>query len=80
MLFRSIKDGLRIRPFDVYWEIGAGLISYLASIRLSTEIKTSIGLINILDPRGVGGSEDIYYTGVLDKMFSRIFILTIYFE
>ena len=79
-LAKSVKDGLRIRPFDVYWEIGVGLISYLGSFRLSTEIKTSVGLMNILDPQGVGGSEDIYYTGVLDKMFSRIFILTIYFE
>ena len=79
-LAKSVKDGLRIRPFDVYWEIGVGLISYLESFRLSTEIKTSVGLMNILDPKGVGATEDMYYTGVLDKLFSRIFILTVYFE
>lgn len=79
-LAKSKKDGLLLRPFDLYLEIGAGLDSYLTYFRFSTELKLSIGLTNILNPAGTGEPEDIYYTKVIDKLSSRIFVLTFYFE
>lgn len=79
-LAKSKKVGMMIDSFDIYWELGAGIDSYLTFFRLATEFKISIGLLNILNPAGTGESEDIYYTKVLDKLFSRIFILTFYFE
>ncbi len=77
---KSKKDGLLIKPFDLYWEIGAGIDSYMSYFRFSTELKFSVGLTNILNSAGTGEPEDILYTKVLDKLSSRIFVLTFYFE
>jgi hypothetical protein len=79
-LAKSKNDGIAIRPFDTYLEIGAGFDSYMTYFRFSTEFKFSVGLRNILDPDGTGEPEDVLYTEVLDKITSRIFVLTFYFE
>jgi hypothetical protein len=79
-LAKSRKDGLLIRSFDVCWELGAGIDSYMSYFRFATEFKISIGMVNILNPIGTGEIEDILYTKVLDKLLSRIFVLTFYFE
>lgn len=79
-LAKSKKDGLMIRPFDVYWELGAGLDSYLSYFRFSTELKMSFGMMNVLNPKGTGEPEDIMYSDVLDRLTSRIFVLTFFFE
>lgn len=75
------KAGIMINPFDIYWELGGGVESYFNYFRLSTEFKISIGTFNILNSKGTGDYfEDLYYTKPLEKLFSRIFILTFYFE
>lgn len=79
-LAKSKKDGISMRPFDVYWEIGAGIDSYLTFFRLSTELKLSVGMLNVLNPRGTGEPEDVLYSDVLDKLTSRIFTLIFYFD
>jgi len=79
-LAKSKKDGLLINPLDVYWEFGAGIDSYMAYFRFSTEFKISVGMLNVLNKEGTGEYEDIYYTKVLDKLLSRVFVLTFYFE
>jgi hypothetical protein len=79
-LAKSKKDGLVIRPMDVYWELGAGIDSYMSYFRFSTEFKVSIGLTNVLNPAGTGEPEDVLYSDVLDRLSSRIFVLTFYFE
>jgi hypothetical protein len=79
-LAKSKKDGMVIRPMDVYWELGAGIDSYMSYFRFSTEFKVSIGLTNVLNPAGTGEPEDVLYSDVLDRLSSRIFVLTFYFE
>ena len=79
-LAKSKKDGIVIRPMDLYWEIGAGIDSYMSYFRFSTEFKFSIGLRNVLNSSGTGEPDDILYTGVIDRLSSRIFVLTFYFE
>ncbi|GAO29563.1 porin family protein [Geofilum rubicundum] len=79
-LAKSKKDGLMVRPFDVFWEIGAGMDSYMSYFRFSTELKLSVGLMNVLNPQGTGEPEDVLYSDVLDRLTSRIFVLTFYFE
>lgn len=79
-LARSRKDGLLMNPFDIYWEIGGGIDSYMNYFRFSTELKLSVGMLNVLNPSGTGEPEDILYTRVLDRLSSRIFVLTFYFE
>lgn len=79
-LAKSKKDGIYLNSFDTYLELGAGIDSYLTYFRFSTELKLSIGMLNVLNPKGTGEPEDVYYTHVLDKITSRIFVLTFYFE
>jgi hypothetical protein len=79
-LAKSRKDGILIRPLDVYAEFGVGIVSYFSTFRLSSELRTSIGLTNILDPAGIGTADDMFYTSVINQLFSRIFTLTFYFE
>jgi len=75
------KFGILLNRFDIYWEIGAGIDSYLTYFRLSTEFKISIGTFNVLNPKGTDDKfEDLYYTNPLEKLYSRIFVLTFYFE
>lgn len=79
-LAKSKKDGIMMRPFDLYWEIGGGIDSYMSYFRFATELKLSVGLLNVLNPSGTGEPEDVLYTHVLDRVTSRIFVLTFYFE
>ena len=79
-LAKSEKDGLNLKSTDVYLEVGAGLDMYLNYYRLSTEAKLSVGLRNVLDPAGTGQPEDVMYTDVIDRLTSRLFVFTFYFE
>lgn len=79
-LAKTEKDGLNLRSTDVYLEAGAGLDMYLTYFRLSAEAKISVGLRNVLNPAGTGEPEDEMYTDVLDRITSRLFVFTFYFE
>jgi len=79
-LAKSENLGLDLKSSDIYLEIGAGLDMYLNYFRLSTEAKLSVGLMNVLDPSGTGEPEDVLYTDILDRLTSRLFVFTFYFE
>ena len=79
-LAKNKQDHLLLRSLDLYGEIGAGLDFYMTYFRLSIELKTSIGMFNVLNPAGTGEPGDEVYTQALDGLKSRIFVLTFYFE
>ncbi|MGQ1891682.1 type IX secretion/gliding motility protein PorT/SprT [Thermophagus sp. OGC60D27] len=79
-LSKSENLGLDLKSRDIYLEIGAGLDLYLNYFRLSTEAKLSVGMMNVLDPSGTGEPEDLLYTDILERLTSRIFVFTFYFE
>ncbi len=79
-LAKNKQDKLLLTSLDGYLEFGAGFDFYLTYFRLSVEAKASIGLANILNPDGTGEPNDVDYTMALDKLKSRIFCLTFYFE
>ncbi len=79
-LAKSQKDGILLNSTDLYLEFGAGLDFYLTYFRLSTEAKMSLGIRNMLNPAGTGEPEDVLYTGVLDRLTSRLFVFSFYFE
>lgn len=81
------KDDLvRLNPFSVYVEAGMGWDMYLQFFRLSTELKFSFGLNNILDngPSGTNGasgsSQKQVYTNAFSNIKSDIFTLSFHFE
>ncbi|MBI9060462.1 MAG: PorT family protein [Marinilabiliaceae bacterium] len=79
-LAKNKQDRLLLKSLDGYIEAGAGVDMYLAYFRLSIELKTSIGLLDMLDPKGTGEPGDEIYTNALDGLKSRLFCLTFYFE
>lgn len=79
-LAKTENDGLSLKSNDLYLEVGTGVDMYLNYFRLSTEIKISVGLRNVLNPGGTGEPEDVFYTNVLDRLSSRLFVFSFYFE
>lgn len=79
-LAKNKQDKLLLNSLDAYIEFGAGFDFYLTYFRLSVEAKASIGLANMLNKEGTGEPGDEIYTEALDKLKSRIFCLTFYFE
>lgn len=79
-LAKKNQSGVVLNALDFYYEFGAGFDSYLNYFRLSTELKVSIGMRDVLNHDGTGESLDMPYTQAIDKLTSRIFVLSFYFE
>ncbi len=79
-LAKSKQDGLALNKFDLYYELGFGIDSYLNYFRFTTEFKISIGFRDIINHEGTGDLLTLPYTQAIDKMTSRIFVLNFYFE
>lgn len=70
---------LRLKRSDLYYEAGAGLDFYLPFFKLSVEIKTSRGLRDVLW-HDVGVSGKTQYVNSIEKMQSRIWVVSFHFE
>ncbi|MDP2890720.1 MAG: porin family protein [Bacteroidota bacterium] len=75
------EDLVRLKPFSSSVEVGVGWDSYLQFFRLSTELKFSFGLSNVLDegPK-LTSSQPKVYTNALSKLTSNMFIFSFHFE
>lgn len=69
---------LRLNRPDLYFEFGGGIDFYLTHIRLSVELKMSNGLKDMLvhDPHTVYPQ----YCNAIEKLKSRIWVLSFHFE
>lgn len=63
-----------INRHDVYGEMGAGLDFYTQFFKFGVELKMAYGLTDILK------REDNIYTGAIDRMNSKLFLLSFTFE
>lgn len=63
---------INLKPLDFYGEIGVGIDFYLVYFKLSTELKLSVGMRDILD-------RDLTATG-LNQLSSHIILLNFHFE
>ncbi len=86
---RSRKEDnlLLLKPLDFYYELGAGTDFYLFFFKLAVEAKYSVGLTNVLrtSMRKHGEilyppAEDAIFTNSIDRLLSRMFLITIHFE
>jgi hypothetical protein len=75
----GVEDLVRTKPFSSYVETGVGWDTYLEFFRLSTELKFSFGLNNVLDV-GPKGNQSQVYTDALQQLTSNIFTLSFHFE
>lgn len=72
-------DLVRLKPFSTSLEAGMGWDMYLQFFRLSTELKFSFGLTNILDT-GPKNTQMQVYSSTFSKLTSNMFILSFHFE
>lgn len=82
-LARSKKDDILLKPFDLYFEIGVGSDFYLQFFRFGVEAKFSVGLNDILDRSRTVANSNRYqpqYTESIDRLTSRLFIISFNFE
>lgn len=87
---RSRKENnlVLVKPLDVYYEIGTGFDFYLEyRLKVAIEFKYSVGVMNVLrtsiNKKGeviTPDPQDAIFTDVIDKLFSRMFLVTIHFE
>lgn len=79
-LAKNRKDGILLNSVDYCLEFGAGFDSYMNYFRLTTEFRMSIGMGNIINKKGTADVENFYYTQAIDRLTSRIFLMTFYFQ
>lgn len=86
---RSSKENnlVLVKPLDFYYEIGAGMDFYLQYFKFGIEFKYSVGLRNVLQTsitkHGeviLPDPEDAVFTDSIDKLHSRMFMITLHFE
>jgi hypothetical protein len=86
---RSRKENnlVLVKPLDFYYEIGAGMDFYLQYFKFAIEFKYSVGIRNVLqtslNKRGeviVPDPEDAIFTDAIDRLYSRMFMITLHFE
>lgn len=70
---------LLLKPFDCYAEMGFGIDYYLQYFKFSTEIKLSVGLLNVLNPKQDAPDHD-QYVNALSKLTSNIVMISFHFE
>ncbi|MFC2152116.1 porin family protein [Bacteroidota bacterium] len=69
---------IKLRPFDIYYEVGVGLDFYLTYFKFSTEIKYSVGTFNVVSS---DASADFpQYANSIDNVNSRLFMISLHFE
>jgi len=69
---------IKLKPLDFYYEIGFGIDFYLAYFKFSTEIKYSVGTLNVVSS---DASEDFpQYANAIEKLNSRMFMISFHFE
>lgn len=73
------EDLVRLKPFSSYVEAGIGWDSYLEFFRLSTELKFSFGMDNILD-NGPKDTQRQVYSSAFSRLSSNVFTLSFHFE
>lgn len=73
------EDLVRLKPFSSSIEAGMGWDTYLQFFRLSTELKFSFGLSNVLDV-GPKSTQAQVYSNAFSQLSSNMFILSFHFE
>lgn len=77
------EDYLRLKRYDVFFEVGVGCDFYLPFFKLRPELKFLWGLTNSLDTKHADDIKDknmLIYTNSVNKSTSKMIVLTFYFE
>jgi len=78
---KSGKDDLvKLKPSSTYIETGLGWDTYLQFFRLSTELKFSFGLDNVLGASPSALQNNQVYSSAFSRLSSNMFVLSFHFE
>ncbi len=72
---RNAPDIVKVNRTDFTLDYGFGFDFYFPMFKFAPELKVSHGLINVLTP-----DNRLIYARVLDKLFTRTFMITLNFE
>jgi hypothetical protein len=75
----NLTDYVLLNKFDIYYEFGFGIDYYLPYFKLSTEIKLSEGLLDVLN-HTTYSLEKAPYVNSLVKLNSQIIMFSLHFE
>ena len=75
----GVEDLLQVNRGGFYLEGGIGWDSYMRFFRLSTELKVSLGIGNMLH-EGPDNTQRQYYTQAVSELTSNVFTLSFHFE
>ena len=73
----SERPKIKLKPLDVYYEIGFGIDYYLTYFKFSTELKLAVGIMDII---GEADPEYPQYNSAIERMNSKLIILSFHFE
>lgn len=75
-------DALRLKPFDIYLEVGMGCDFYLPFFKLNPELKFCFGLLDIInkDRSDLIDGSLLKYTKAINAGRSNMIVLTFNFE
>lgn len=79
---RKSDQVLMLRPLDFFFEVGVGCDIYLEYFRLCPELKICVGFNDMIerDRPNIENDADIKYTNAIDKLLSRLVVLSFNFE
>ena len=69
---------IKMKPFDIYYELGFGIDFYLKYFKLSTELKYSVGTMDVISHDA--SDEFPEYADAVEFMKSRMFMISFHFE
>ncbi|MEA3316352.1 MAG: porin family protein [Bacteroidota bacterium] len=69
---------IKLKPFDVYYELGFGIDFYLPYFKFSTELKYSVGTLDVLSH--VPHETEAQFVNSIDKLNSSLFMISFHFE
>jgi len=80
----TVKKGkeLLVKPSDLLFEIGMGLDLYYPFFKMIPELKFCFGLNSIIEQYRTDLSDAslLKYSNSINSMYSRMIVLTLYFE
>ena len=79
---RKSDQILMLKPLDYFFEVGVGCDIYLEYFKLSPELKFCVGFNDMIerDRPNLENEADIKYTNAIDRLLSRLIILSFNFE
>jgi len=69
---------IKLKPMDVCYELGFGIDWYLPYFKLSTEVKYSVGVMNVASPDAAVDEPE--YANSIESLNSRLFMVSFHFE